>query len=56
MCTCASVLQLVNHTHLHACVAEGDGWKDCEMGVSTAIDGLLLGLGTARLLVGSAYG
>jgi hypothetical protein len=31
-----SVLQLVDHTHLRACVAEGDGWKDCEMGVSTS--------------------
>ena len=36
----ASVLQLVDHTHLHACVAEGDGWKDCEMGVSTAISAM----------------
>ena len=30
----------VDHTHLHACVAEGDGWKDCEMGVSTAISAM----------------
>ena len=35
-----SVLQLVDHTHLRACVAEGDGWKDCEMGVSTAISAM----------------